>query len=120
MTVQEIAKNLKTERIRLRSAKELVVAAQQAQNSKERQVRKLEQELEAAKNKGTVFVSDHAIVRLWERKYKLDINQTKSEILTPKIAKQAEILGGTGAFIDGDCEVRMEDYVITTVIWNNK
>lgn len=61
-----------------------------------------------------IGVSDHALIRYLERKYKFDFEQYREEILTP-IVKQAIKAGATSIKVEG-VSFKVTNNTITTII----
>lgn len=71
------------------------------------------------RTEGRVVVSDHAVVRYLERRYGMDLDAIRAEIVPPAVASAVAALGGT-AQIDvpakhGPHTVVVKDLVVVTV-----
>ena len=62
------------------------------------------------------IVSEHALIRYLERAMDLDLEQLKSEILTPEVTKQIKIMGNGKFPLGNGLRVVVKDNVVTTVV----
>ena len=60
-------------------------------------------------------VSEHAVLRYLERVKGYNIAEVEHAILTPKVLKMIETLGGTGKFPGDGFTIVMKDYTVTTI-----
>ena len=77
--------------------------------------RKKRREIRNAKKKPELRVSDHAIMRYFERVMGYDIDEIKAEIINQEVVSQVRVLGKSGRFSNGRFHVVMEDGVVATV-----
>jgi len=61
-------------------------------------------------------VSDHAIVRYFERVKGFDMAEIQGEILSEEVLVMVEKLGGNGSFPNKDYSVVMKNNVVVTII----
>ncbi len=85
-------------------------------NTKVHSAKKLRKEIENLNTSKTPKVTEHAIVRYFERVKGFNIAEIEKEILTDKIRGMAETLGGNGKYPNSGFEVVMKDFTVTTVI----
>ena len=71
--------------------------------------------IELEKDK-TVKISEHAIVRYFERVKGFDISQVEKEILTDEVLRLIETLGTNGTYPNKDFKIILKDGTVTTVI----
>lgn len=83
--------------------------------SKQKKLKEINTKIKAHYAKGGIDLTDHAIVRYMERRFKINIDLLKAEILTPELLEQMKILGGRGKFISGDYTFVIENNKIITV-----
>ncbi|QDH83723.1 hypothetical protein [Achromobacter phage Motura] len=70
--------------------------------------------------KKDLVVSEHAVLRYLERMYKFDLNEIKSQILTPQLIKTADTLGN-GKFPTGaGFKAVVRDRVIVSIIGDSE
>jgi hypothetical protein len=81
-------------------------------------VKMLKAEITKASKTTTLKVSDHAIIRYFERVKGYDISEVEKEILSDKIKQMIETLGGNGTYPNDDYSIVMRDYTVTTIITN--
>lgn len=79
-------------------------------------IKKLKQEIDKLNSSTELNVSEHAIVRYFERVKGFDIEEIKKEILTKQIISQVEVLGGTGKYPNQDFSVVMKEFTVTTIL----
>ena len=79
-------------------------------------IEKIKSEMAKLDNNKNVKVSEHAIVRYFERVLGFNIEQVEKEILSEKVLSLIETLGGNGTYPNGDFSVIMKNHTATTVI----
>jgi len=84
--------------------------------SKRNKIKYLKQEIESIENNQNIKVSQHAIVRYFERVKGFDIKEVEKDILTKEVLNLVEKLGGTGGYPNKDFRVIMKNFTVTTVI----
>ena len=92
-------------------------------SKKKKELSKLRQEIENILHKPKPTVSEHAIVRYFERVRGEDIEEIKKEILNEEVMKLFELLGGNGKYPsnnnnedNNNYNVVMKNNVVVTVI----
>lgn len=60
-------------------------------------------------------VTDHAVIRYLERVRGLDIEGIRSEILSPEVIQQMEVLGTTGKFVNKNLQIVVKNNKVITV-----
>jgi len=69
-------------------------------------------------NKGSTTalkITEHAIVRYFERVKGYDLDEIEKEILSPDIGKQIQQLGGTGTVIHDKFKIIVKDNTVITI-----
>lgn len=66
--------------------------------------------------KNRLQVSDHAVVRYLERKYKMDIHKIREEIITPQLAKTYIAIGDGELPVDDNTRAVIKDGVVITIL----
>ena len=79
-------------------------------------IKKIKEEIFKFENDNSVKVSEHAIVRYFERVKGFDITEIEKDILSDEILKLIEQLGGTGTYPGKDFKVVVKNFTITTVV----
>lgn len=64
----------------------------------------------------TLKVSEHAIVRYFERVMGFDIGQIETKILSENVEALVNQLGGNGTYPNGEFSVIIKDFTVTTVV----
>lgn len=120
-TAKSLKSQLKIREGELEALKVKIANLQREQSQKSAIIKSLREQVLALGNTSEFEVTDHAIIRYFERVLGIDIEAAKDNILTPKIKEAATLLGGTGSFPSEDgFTVRMKNYTIITVIINQK
>jgi predicted nuclease with TOPRIM domain len=91
-----------------------VAAKQKEYQQKLEAVRRLKKEISKLDDE-TLKVSEHAIVRYFERVKGFDILEIEKEILSESVIKLVEQLGGNGSYPNESFSVVMINYTVTTV-----
>lgn len=79
---------------------------------------KLKAEMEKLNNDGSLKVSEHAIVRYFERVKGFSIEEIEKEILSDEILKMVETLGGNGTYTNNGFSVLIKNHTVTTITKN--
>lgn len=93
-----------------------VVNKQRQYNQKLQDIEKLKNEIDKLKNSESLKVSEHAIVRYFERVKGFNIEDVEKEILSEQVIKLAEQLGGNGKYPNEGFSVVMKNFTVTTVM----
>lgn len=64
----------------------------------------------------TIAVSDHAIMRYFERVKGFNIDDIKKEILSQEVKDLIDKLGGDGKYPNGEHQVVLKNNIVTTII----
>ncbi len=98
-------------------ALKIEVANKQREYSQKIQaIENLKNEMAKLNNKETLKVSEHAIVRYFERVKGFDIEQVAKDILSEQVVKLVEQLGGNGQYPNDGFSVVMKNYTVTTIL----
>lgn len=79
-------------------------------------IKVLKQEIKKHENNDNIRVSEHAIVRYFERVLGFDISQIEEEILSKSVLELVEKLGGSGSYPNKTYQVVIKNYTVTTII----
>lgn len=84
--------------------------------TKIKSIKKLQDEIERLNNAEGLRVSEHAIIRYFERVKGFDLIEIEKEILSDSILKMIETLGGSGTYPNEGFSVVMRNNTVTTII----
>ena len=84
--------------------------------TKTRAIEGLSRQIDVMQKNGELKVSEHAIVRYLERVKGVDITEIEREILNDNVVSYVSKLGGNGKFPNGDYQVVMKDFTVTTIV----
>ncbi len=94
-----------------------VSTKQREYNQKVQAVKKIREEIKSIDVDKTIKVSEHAIVRYFERVKGYNISDIEKEILSQEVVSMAEKLGGNGSYPNtGGFKVLMKNFTVTTII----
>jgi len=93
-----------------------VANKQREYNAKRNKIQALKEEIDRFEKNGNIKVSEHAIVRYFERVKGFNISDIEKEILTEEVLKMVEQLGGNGGYPNKDFKVLMKDFTVTTIV----
>lgn len=82
-------------------------------------IKVLKVEIEKASKTTRLKVSDHAIIRYFERVRGYNIAEVEQEILNDRVRQMIETLGGNGTYPNEDYSIVIRDYTVTTIITNS-
>ena len=85
-------------------------------NNKVKAIKVLKEQIDKFENNKNIKVSEHAIVRYFERVKGFDISEVERDILTEEVLILIEKLGGTGGYPNKDFKVIIKNYTVTTVV----
>ena len=89
---------------------------QRERSAKLLKVKELKNQIQRLNENGKIKVSEHAIVRYFERVKGFDIEAVENEILTEEVLSLVDQLGGNGGYPNKDFKVLMKNFTVTTVI----
>lgn len=89
---------------------------QKEYNQKLQSVKKLKEAIGKLKEDNHVKISEHAIIRYFERVKGFNIPDIEKEILTQEILDLVEKLGGNGKYPNKGFSVVMKNYCVTTIV----
>jgi len=89
---------------------------QKSYQLKIRLIKELKSKIEAIQHDQTIYISEHAIVRYFERIKGYDIDLAKKEILSEETLILIEKLGGNGSYPSNNFKIIMKDYTVVTVV----
>lgn len=79
-------------------------------------INKLKQQIDNLSKDKNVKISEHAIIRYFERVKGYDIEQVEKEIINEDVMKMVDTLGGNGRYPNKDFSVVMKDFTVTTIV----
>ena len=85
-------------------------------DTKLKNVKKLSDEIRKFERGSKLRVSEHAILRYFERVKGYDLSEIEDEILSKDVIELVEKLGGNGGYPNKNFKVMMKNYTVTTVI----
>lgn len=83
--------------------------------TKQQSIAQLKAEMDKLNGKESLKVSQHAIVRFFERVFEYDIEEIEKRILTDEVIALVEKLGGTGTFNCDGFSVVIKNYTVVTI-----
>jgi len=83
---------------------------------KEDMIKSLSQKIVQLELKTDLHLTEHAVVRYFERIRQVNLDEVRNEILTPALIDQVTKLGGTGKFPYKNFMLVIENYKIVTII----
>lgn len=98
-------------------ALKIIVASKQREyHAKLNAIKNLKEQVERFESNTNVKVSEHAIVRYFERVKGFNISDIEKEILTDEVLKLVEKLGGNGGYPNKDFKVLIKNFTVTTIV----
>lgn len=88
---------------------------QREYNHKINKIKALKEEISKFENNENIKVSEHAIVRYFERVKGYNISEIEKEILTDDVLDLVKKLGGTGGYPNKNFKVLMKNFTVTTI-----
>jgi len=83
----------------------------------ESQIAKMRKEIEDLKNEENgIIVSEHAILRYFERVLGFNIEDVKKQILPDDVHHKIKLLGGSGSYPVDNYRIKVKDGVIVTIL----
>jgi len=67
----------------------------------------------------TPRVSEHAMLRYFERVLEIDLKTIEELILNEEVLSMVDVMGGNGGFPNTNFKVLMKNYTVTTIIKND-
>jgi TolA-binding protein len=92
-----------------------VANKQREYNAKLKSINSIKQEIDKFESNKKIKVSEHAIVRYFERVKGFDMSEVEKEILTEEVLMLVDQLGGTGGYPNKNFKILMKDYTVTTI-----
>jgi len=93
-----------------------VANKQREHNQKLQVIESIKSEMAKLNNSENIKVSEHAIVRYFERVKGYDIEQIEKDILSEQVLRLVATLGGNGSYPNDGFSVLMKNYTVTTVV----
>lgn len=79
-------------------------------------IKKMRIKMASLDNDRSLKVSEHALLRYFERVKGFDLEQAQKEILTETVIKMVEQLGGNGSYPNENFSVVVKNFTVTTII----
>lgn len=89
---------------------------QREYNQKLNSIQILKEEMEKINNSENLKVSEHAIVRYFERVKGFSIEEIEKEILSPQVIDLVGKLGGNGSYPNNNFSVVMKNHTVITIV----
>ena len=89
---------------------------QREYHTKLNSIKYLKEQIEKFENNDKIIVSEHAIIRYFERVKGFDISEIEKDILSDEVLNLIEQLGGSGTYPVKDFKIMMKNFTVTTVI----
>jgi hypothetical protein len=116
---QQTIKGLKSQLAKAQGkAKALKVAASQANREYSEAANKAKQlqiKIDAYSQVKEISITEHAMLRYFERVLEYDIEEVEGKIITNELKRMVDTLGGDGTYPVGDFSVVMRNYRIVTI-----
>lgn len=80
------------------------------------EIDKIKDKIEELKSDNSIKISEHAILRYFERIKGYNISDIEKEIITEDVKKLVETLGGNGKYPFNDFQLVLKDFTVTTII----
>lgn len=113
-------KGLKSQLSKLRgdseSLKIELANTQREYHAKLKKIEQLQLDIDHFEKNGKIKVSEHAIVRYFERVKGLDIELVEKEILSKDVMKLIDQLGGNGTYPNKDFKIILKNNTVTTIV----
>jgi chromosome segregation ATPase len=94
-----------------------IKAKQVEHNSMKSSIQSLKDQIQNFENKNNKpRVSEHAIIRYFERVKGYNLEEIEKEILSEEVLTLVDKLGGTGGYPNKDFQVFMKNYTVTTIV----
>lgn len=84
--------------------------------SKLREIKIYEDEIKKIEKDDKIRVSEHAILRYFERVLGFNMDAVEKEILSKEVLSMIKTLGGNGSYPNKNFKVIMKDNTVTTII----
>lgn len=83
---------------------------------KKMEVKKIKSKIAKIEKSNNIRVSEHAILRYFERVLGFDIKEIENKILSDEIKKMVNTVGGSGQFPNDGFRVAMKEFTVTTIL----
>lgn len=93
-----------------------ISSKQKEYNNKMNAINRLKQQIDNLSKNKNIKISEHALIRYFERVKGYDIDEIEKEILNDDILKMVEVLGGNGKYPNKDYSVVIKDFTVTTIV----
>lgn len=115
-TIKALVSQIKKLRSEADSLKIEVVTKQKELDLKKKRIISIQNTIDGINSSKELKVSEHAIVRYFERVKGFDIADIENDILSEEVLSMVESLGGTGGYPNKDFKVLIKDYTVTTIV----
>lgn len=85
-------------------------------SNKTKAIDRIQQKIEELESDKTVRISEHALLRYFERVKGYDLEQIQQNILSNELKQIVETLGGSGTYPFENNKLIMKEYTIVTII----
>lgn len=76
----------------------------------------IENKIKSLNCNGELRLSEHALLRYFERVKGYDLTEIEKEIITDEVKRLVQTLGGSGKYPNNDFQLVVKDYTITTIV----
>ena len=83
---------------------------------KQKTIKSIQNKIVKYNSKDNIEVSEHAIIRYFERVLGYDIEQIKSKILTNEIISLTQTLGGNGSYPNDGFKIILKNFTVVTLL----
>lgn len=113
--IKELEQQLLELQAQEESLKKMIANKQRVLSTTKKEIDNVLQEIDKLSNKTEIKISDHAIVRYFQRVKGIDLDQVRKEILSPSVLSWVETLGD-GTYPSQDCKLVIRDNTVVTVM----
>lgn len=93
-----------------------IAIKQREQTQKQNDIERLRIEISKLDNSQNIKVSEHAIIRYFERVKGFNIEDVEKDILSDSVLNLIDKLGGNGKYPNKDFSVVMKDFTVVTIL----
>jgi len=95
-----------------------VTVKQRELSLKKTEQERLKERIKELDGDNQIKVSEHALIRYFERVRGYDLSEIEKEIVSEEVLRMVDTLGGTGRYPNKDYSVVMKNFTVTTIITN--
>lgn len=114
--IRELQNHISSLEIKLDEEAKKEVAANKSARSIRFKIKELNTQLSLLIDKKEIRLSEHAVLRYFERVEKRDLLEIEKEIITDELKNTVKLLGGTAEIKRKGYTIIIKDYIIVTII----